>query len=296
MELEKLSDRLFKIIAPDKGRPPLSHSFLVKDEVTALIDAGCGIELLKQIQAEHHIDLVICSHHHTDHVSGAYLFQETEIYAPIQSKDYFGRLEPTIQRVLPPQFHQLWKNHVVSATGFRDCFPNHWYQGGQLFDLGLTKLRAVHAPGHTDDHHCLFEERTGVLLSFDITLASFGPAYGHPGADMNLFRQTLHRLAELQPSLIRGSHGSGRRGDQPREALAFFESIMDQRSDKIFNLIGPEGASREEILDQSPIFGGYNQWAEVRRHWEGSMIKDHLAEMIALGRLVQRGERYFKAG
>jgi glyoxylase-like metal-dependent hydrolase (beta-lactamase superfamily II) len=84
MEIEpiRLTSNLSLIVGTDRGHFPMSHSFLVKDDVSALIDTGCGIELLREIDRKYGIDLIINSHCHPDHSAGNWIFESIPVHAP----------------------------------------------------------------------------------------------------------------------------------------------------------------------------------------------------------------------
>ena len=51
MDSQEITEYMTLIKGRNKGRFPFSHSILLEDEVTALIDTGCGIETLKKLKS-----------------------------------------------------------------------------------------------------------------------------------------------------------------------------------------------------------------------------------------------------
>jgi glyoxylase-like metal-dependent hydrolase (beta-lactamase superfamily II) len=64
----------------------MSHSFLVRDEITALIDTGCGLDLLAEIKETFQIDMIINSHGHPDHSAGNWVFPDLNLYQDASSQ------------------------------------------------------------------------------------------------------------------------------------------------------------------------------------------------------------------
>ncbi|MHB8203962.1 MAG: MBL fold metallo-hydrolase [Desulfomonilaceae bacterium] len=81
-ETFKLTDDLFVILGRRHGHFPMSHSFLVRDEITTLIDTGCGLDLLAEIKETFQIDMIINSHGHPDHSAGNWVFPEASLHVP----------------------------------------------------------------------------------------------------------------------------------------------------------------------------------------------------------------------
>ena len=61
LKLVPVTDGLFQVAGRHQGRFPSSHSFLVLDNITALIDTGCGLELLERIREVYRLDLIVNS-------------------------------------------------------------------------------------------------------------------------------------------------------------------------------------------------------------------------------------------
>ena len=279
-----LTDHLFMVRGENNGRFPRSHSFYVRDDVCALIDTGCGGEVLAGLVADHRVDMVINSHGHPDHSAGNWRFADVPLFAPLEGAESHGRLE-LLARRFAEELAEMWLAYIVTATDFRDRQPTDLYVDRQGFDFGKQRLLALHTPGHTADHYCLFDEHSGVLLSFDIDLTSFGPWYGHRESDLGLLRRSLALVAELDARTIASSHRDPLCGAAGQRALADFTAIVDQRSQRIVDLIG-SGASRAELVAAAPIYGGHPYATEILAYWEGLMIDDHLAELIAAGTVV----------
>ena len=66
MELVPIQPGMFLVPGANNGQYPFSHSVLIDSEVVCLIDAGCGLSVLEQVQEVVTPDLIVASHAHPD--------------------------------------------------------------------------------------------------------------------------------------------------------------------------------------------------------------------------------------
>ena len=93
---------------------------------------------------------------------------------------------------------------------------------GQRITLGGREWVGLFTPGHTDDHLCLFDEETGVLLAGDQVLPTITPHVSGvlPDDSLGRYVESLDGLAALpEVTLVLPAHGHpfadlGRRVDE----------------------------------------------------------------------------------
>lgn len=99
----------------------------------------------------------------------------------------------------------------TTRRGFLDNEPNVRLVDRQVIRLGRREWVAVHTPGHTGDHLCLFDPADGVLLSGDHVLPTITPHIsGMTRSSDSLadFFAALHTVAELDGvELVLPAHG-----------------------------------------------------------------------------------------
>ncbi|MHB8244067.1 MAG: MBL fold metallo-hydrolase [Acidimicrobiales bacterium] len=61
------------------------------------------------------------------------------------------------------------------VPNFRAPMPSRRVDDGDILELGGRRWRAVHTPGHTGDHLCLYDPEEGLLLSGDHVLPTITP-------------------------------------------------------------------------------------------------------------------------
>ncbi len=237
LETVPLTKNLSVIRGNNQGRFPMSHAFLVQDQVSALIDTGCGLDLLALVQTRFHIDLIINSHGHPDHSPGNWMFPDVPLFAPRVGADSHGRLLPLSHRFLGAgQLADHWRQWIRQIMGFQDREPTDYFDDGYVFDFGKLKLHAIHTPGHTGDHFCLYEPENRLLLSFDIDLTPFGPWYGNLESSLADFRQSLTKIRRLDPLMIASSHAEVISENVAR-SVDKYANVLDQRTDNLKRLL-----------------------------------------------------------
>lgn len=265
----------------NQGNFPHCHGVLIEDRETALIDPGCGKEILEPLK--NRVDLVINTHSHPDHSSSNYLFTDSEIIVPVQAKDSAGDIVRLSKRFAQPgPLAELWQNFAREFLKFHEYKPTGFFEPEQEIKVGRTYLKVLHLPGHTKDHCCLHLPDYDLLISADVDFTFFGPWYGHTESDLALFRGSLARLVEFSPKVTISSHREPLTGGF-QEALNEFRDVMDKRSRLILRLIGQE-QSLAQLVDQAPIYRRFPYAEPLMRFWEGRMIEEHLKELIVQGK------------
>ncbi|MCB2189024.1 MAG: MBL fold metallo-hydrolase [Deltaproteobacteria bacterium] len=281
-----LGGKLWFIAGANQGRFPRAHAIVVRDRVTALIDAGLGRDLLAGLAGQ--VDLVLCTHAHLDHTWGNHLLPGATITAPRGSAETFGHLDRLRQRFIPDAaMGRAWRTWITTLVPWQDRSADDFYEPYQEFDLGSTRLVAFPAPGHNADFHCFWFPVERVLYSGDLDLTPFGPWYGNPESDLREFRDSVARAADLGPRVVVSSHFP----PQHQEAAAQLRAWgghFTQRSDKLLALLA-QPRTLGEIVEAALIYGRFPHQREMLMHFEKVMISEHLAELVELGRVRDEG-------
>jgi len=291
-ELTEIIPGLRLVAAENNGRFPFAHSFLVDGATSALIDTGCGMRAVDELQREQKLDLVIASHSHPDHTALNWKFAGIPIYAPQYAADTFGNFDGLGERFTEPgELASEWREYAGRAMNSKTALPTHTYADGQVFGFGKLSLVAVHTPGHTVDHTCFFEPTYGVLLSFDIDLTSFGPWYGHRESDIAVFEESIRKVMALKPRVIVSSH-KGIITDDIELRLRRYLNIFDARDRILLDLMS-RPRSLHELVDFSPLYQGYPYAETLLRYWEEQMIRKHLARLVERGDAIETEDGKF---
>ncbi|MCZ7585883.1 MAG: MBL fold metallo-hydrolase [Deltaproteobacteria bacterium] len=285
LDLIRLADGFFVIAAENNGRFPFSHGFLVTGETTAVIDAGFGHGRIGAVIKKYRPDLLIVSHSHPDHLSGAGLFAGRPILVPEIHAEAAGNVMRLSQRFITGDAAEAWRRSAYADFDFRECVPTGTYGDGHVFDFGRIKLRAVHAPGHVDDHFCFSKSATVFFLSIDIDLTGFGPWYGNPESDIRTFRASVRKVKDLEAQTIASSH---RRpvSDDIEDELAAFDAKFDRNEKLVLDLLATP-RTLDDLADAKPFYRVHPRRETILRYFEMQMIGKHL-DMMEEKRLVRR--------
>jgi glyoxylase-like metal-dependent hydrolase (beta-lactamase superfamily II) len=294
--LERIGDSIFLVRGKSGGRFPYSNSILitVDNRECTLIDTGCGVETLTQIKKKATISQVINSHTHPDHSAGNWVFKDAtkSIYVPEEGFETSGNIIALSERLAEPGWlAEYWRGFVSKILNFKDCRPTDSYNSETVFELGEVTLLPIHTPGHTIDHYCFYEPYRKIVFSFDYDLTSFGPWYGHRESSISAFKKSIEKLERLDIEFLVSGHGNIITSDI-KKRLHDFGSKIDERNEKIMNMLPAGGKTIDELVDEAPIYGKYPYAEPLLRYWEGNMIKKHLEELVDEGKVVKREEKY----
>ena len=220
--------------------PGLRHvnTYVLEDDRgVALVDPGMpgpqSFKVLKERLASADIPLrrvhtVIVTHSHPDHFGGAGMIRKetgAEVVAHTTFRTWFdpsdedGVDEEDAPAPPPPRkpwerttpwggrhpqpplkMRVLFRIRNLARRRFGTPTPTTRLEDADVIRLAGREWVAVHTPGHTADHLCLFDPTEGVLLSGDHVLPTITPHIGGMGqADpLRRFFDSLERVGELE--------------------------------------------------------------------------------------------------
>jgi len=140
METQKITECITLIKGENQGKFPFSHSILIEDDTTALIDTGCGITTLKQVK---NIDVVINSHSHPDHTAGNWVFRGLPLQVPEEEANYNSNITKLSIRYAGVELAHIWRDFVSERMGFQNAEPTNTFHDKDVLNFGNTVLEAV---------------------------------------------------------------------------------------------------------------------------------------------------------
>jgi glyoxylase-like metal-dependent hydrolase (beta-lactamase superfamily II) len=124
-----------------------------------------------------------------------------------------------------------WREEAAKAT------PDVRLSDADTLRVGGLTLRAVHAPGHTAGHLCVFLDDEQVLFAGDNVLgvgtAAIAPP---PHGDMGEYLRSLKKMQDLEAVLLAPGHGPAVK--EPRRKIQELIDHRQQREDQIVTLLG----------------------------------------------------------
>ena len=135
-------------------------------------------------------------------------------------------------------------------------------QDGDEINLGKTKIKVIHTPGHTIGHCCFWFAEPEILFSADIDLSDFGPWYGNACSDLSSLDNSLEKLKAYKPRLV----------------------VIITRENKLLDALSSP-KTLDEIVDLGIIYGEFLARSPAAlRPIEKRMIRHHLRWLEQKGR------------
>ena len=196
-----------------------------------------------------------------------------------------------------PEFLERIRDAGGSAGSvFAAPRPTRPLVDGQTIELARREWVAMHTPGHTYDHLCLYDPEFGVVLTGDHVLPSITPHISGLAPDTDplaLFFDSLHRMAEMNDvSIALPAHGHpfvDLRG-RAEHIIEHHEERLDIIRDALPALPNGTVAEFMRVLFKERSWGDMAE-SETYAHLE------HLRERGELSRHVDEGlARYTLAG
>jgi len=294
-----------------KSRFPFSNSIFIDDDVKAIVDTGAGSEALEALKKSSHIDLVINSHYHFDHIAYNYLFDDAKILLnDIEAECYRDRHRIGILLGMTEVYGDAWvddwltriSNPATEQSPYSPQNNHKWwlstaridaeYKWGDIFDFGKTRMHVIGAPGHSEGFCCMYFPDLGIVYVADIDLTVFGPWYGGTDGNIDLFIDSCRKIEQLDAKYFVTGHEFGvvTRDDFRAGLAAFLDSINQRDSLLLAQLTRP--MTLAALSDLGIIYGKkfhVDAWVYM---WNYLMTKKHLERLITRGRVVQTDEGY----
>jgi glyoxylase-like metal-dependent hydrolase (beta-lactamase superfamily II) len=242
-------------------------------------------------------EMVILGHVHEDHMAGLHRLPRARVFAPEADLEaarswqglarHYGYSQPVLEDLkakIERDFHYVPR---PDALGYAD---------GAEWDLGGSKVRALHFPGHTSGHSVLLVEPEGVAFIGDIDLSGFGPYYGDATSSLGQFRDTLARLPGVPARVWVTSHHRGVLTERARflEALGALAGKLDAREQRLLALLDGRPRTLDELVACRLLYppGHEDIWVDEA---ERRSISQHLDELLAAGRVARLEDGRYRA-
>ena len=267
-DVDSWSERVLVALGQNPGvfTGPGTNTYLVgTGRERILLDTGDGrpeyLPVLEQALERAGCDRlqeIVLTHGHPDHIGGA---------AGVIER--FGAL-----RVSKRPWPGVDEQYPIDVTPIDD--------GAVVRTEGAT-LRAVHTPGHAEDHLCFVLEEESAIFSGDNVLGVGTTVIPGRGGDLALYMNSLERLLAERPATIYPAHGPC-----IADGVGKIREYIDHRLDRerqVLEALGEGLASIPDIVKR--IYAAY----PVSLHAAaGQSVCAHLLKLEAEGRTHREGE------
>lgn len=167
-------------------------------------------------------------------------------------------------------------------------FP--WPARDERFDIQLTpladgaeiradgvSLRAIHMPGHAQDHLCFYLEEEAALFTGDVVLGAGTTVIPLEGGDMTLYLDSLRRILELDLARIYPGHGP--LIHDPRAKIEEYLQHREQRETQIMEAIRAGLTSVERMVEKL-----YRETPKALHPAAAQSVLSHLLKLEREGR------------
>jgi len=286
--MHQLTDHIYYIEAENRGRYPNSHSLLIKDDVSVIIDPACREEQMSELASENGIDIVLNTHYHEDHRTYNYLFNGAGLYVHELDARGYGPVDDFMNDfsvVNSELLRGFWREFLLDNCKYRPYPIAKTFGDGFRLELGHTTLEVIHTPGHSAGHCCFFFPNERILYLGDIDLTSFGPWYASKNSNIDAFLASIERVRKLHPKIVITSHGDGLLSDGIQARLQAYADIIHRRDAQILGFLAQPRAL-EQILDLEIIYRRAQKAPDAFFHWDDRMmIEMHLSRLQVAGRI-----------
>ncbi len=240
--ITEVADKIYEIKPEGNGLDcfPLCTVYLVVDDKSALIEAGCPVQAPDILEAvekvgydARELSYIIPTHVHGDHAGGAGLLAlqlpQARVVAHPKAAKFLA--DASMIARLMQGFKHVFGDDAEERFGMMPAIPHEKFvlvDDGETIPLGGRELEVINTSGHAPHHLSFLDSRTRGLFCGD----AFGGYFSEievifpsstPGSDPILTLQSMEKLQGLNPDSVFFSHGSS-----TREAAKIIQLGLDQ--------------------------------------------------------------------
>jgi glyoxylase-like metal-dependent hydrolase (beta-lactamase superfamily II) len=248
--------RVTVLFGEKQGKYPQGNSVIVRGDEESLVIDPC-LALIPRRDRLPAVDRVVNSHCHEDHIAGNHLFPEVRWHRHQADAPGMGSLDDfmAIYGFDDEAVDRAFRPLVVNQFHFTPRADVETFRDGDVFELGGSRVRVIHTPGHTRGHCAFYIEPDDVLYLGDVDLSSFGPYYGDAWSDLEAFEDTLAKVREIEARHYVTFHHIGVLDGQQAflERLDRFAAVIPQREERLLAFLR-DPHTLEEIAEHRFVY------------------------------------------
>lgn len=276
--LETLEPGIGRILAhnPSPFTYTGTQTYLVGDEQLAVIDPGPDLPehlvAMQQAIAGRPLAAIICTHTHRDHSPAARPLAEAT-GAPI-----VGCAALALETIGP-------RADAAFDAGYA---PDRVLEDGEGFEVDGRILVAVATPGHTSNHLCFADEKSGAMFTGDHVMGWSTTVVVPPDGDMAAYMASLEKLRQRQDRVYYPAHGPP--VTNPQQYVRGLIGHRMQREKQILRLLGDKPRDIPDIVANA--YPGLDPRLVPAA---GGSVLAHLLDLEARGLVESTGETWRRA-
>lgn len=199
----KLTENLF--FYPEKEMPSC-NTYVIKDEVSVIIDTGLEMHLQRLIQDMRRdgikpkdINLITNTHLHLDHCWANKAFKDISgasiAIHPIQKEHLQLNIEVVTKYFAPflsfePKTLEFTEDSLL----------------GNKLNTGNMEFELLQAPGHSPDCICFYSRKKGILICGDVVFDRSTGRVDIPGGNAEEIKRSIEKLSQLEIEYLLPGH------------------------------------------------------------------------------------------
>ncbi|MDY6852193.1 MAG: MBL fold metallo-hydrolase [Thermodesulfobacteriota bacterium] len=279
----------------NSGRYPYCHSLYVEADLRVVIDPASDKKRLEQIKNGPGVDAVWLSHYHEDHFMYLNMFEDKKLWIskadapPLEDLeillDYYGM---NVQKD-----REFWRRVLLEDFNYRPRRADRLFKGEEIIDLAGVRVEVIPTPGHTPGHCSFFFPKPGLLFLGDYDLTPFGPYYGDAHSDIDATIVSVNRLRRIPAKVWVTSHETGLFLTDPGDIWDQYLAAIDEREAKLLDLLTAP-RTMAKIVEARILYRKEREPKEFFDFSERAHMSKHLERLMVQGRVVRRGETYYR--
>ncbi len=180
-----------------------SNTYILEDEKICIIDPGYTSEHLKRIisvlenETVKFPDFIINTHCHYDHIANCKHFKGIKIF--MYRNDGEDVMKQNNEKILSYLFGM--KVPEISNSNIK------FVKDEEVINLGKTKLKILHTPGHTSGSISVYEEKTKSLFSGDLVFSNGTGRTDLKTGNFNDLKNSIDKILNLDFETVYPGHG-----------------------------------------------------------------------------------------